>query len=146
MIKLVGTPRHPRKRGLHVVGDTQLPLVGVDAQQAIGFAYGSDTTRPRSALHERFRSLLLPDVELDEVHSIDWGSEPFALGGYPAFGPDQLVRHGPSLRADHGRLLFGGADRSTWPGTMEGAVRDGLRLADVLAAATTVAHRVSTFD
>ena len=46
-----------------------------------------------------------------------------------AFAPGQLTRHGPALRASHGRVHFAGADRSVWPGTMEGAVADGERVA-----------------
>lgn len=36
---------------------------------------------------------------------------------------------GLGLHLDTGPLHFGGADRSSWPGTMEGAVLDGQRLA-----------------
>ncbi|GAA1439195.1 FAD-dependent oxidoreductase [Nocardiopsis tropica] len=71
----------------------------------------------------------LHEEDADGFAAQAWHDERHIGGGYPVFSPDQPTRHGPSLRADHGRVHFADADRSTWPGTTEGAVRDGNRVA-----------------
>lgn len=45
------------------------------------------------------------------------------------FAPGQLLRHGPHLTTPHGRVHFAGAERSSWPNNMEGAIESGLHAA-----------------
>lgn len=41
------------------------------------------------------------------------------------FRPGELTALGPALRAHHGRVVFAGVERSSWPNNMEGAVASG---------------------
>jgi monoamine oxidase len=54
-----------------------------------------------------------------------------------AFALGQLTRHGPFLRQRHGRVQFAGAERSTWPNNMEGAVESGTRILQQLIGSIT---------
>jgi monoamine oxidase len=66
-----------------------------------------------------------------------WSSHP-AIGGCDiGFTPGQLTAMGPHLAAGHGLVDFAGAERSSWPNNMEGAVESGN------LAAATVAHILS---
>jgi monoamine oxidase len=88
-----------------------------------------DTRLSSRYLLDRLASTLgLTSAEIDARTSHAWQDQPFAAGGYVAFAPGQLTRHGPALRPQLRRIHLGGADRSTWPGTMEGALRDAERL------------------
>ena len=62
--------------------------------------------------------------------------EPFARGSYVVFGAGDLTSWGRRLAEPHGRIHFAGAEASSLPSYMEGAVRAGERAAaEVLAAA-----------
>ena len=118
------------------VGDPMLRLATRSKNYALGFAYNDDAALPAKQL----RGHLLDTLQLTNDHiagivAHPWGEQPYAQGGYPAFAPGQLTRHGPALRAHHRLIHFAGADRSTWPGTMEGAVRDGHRVANEIQLA-----------
>lgn len=77
-----------------------------------------------------------PDVVIGGeplVH--DWSSDPFAAGAYSAFDNASLGRL-DLLQRTHGPVAFAGEHTAgpTWHGTMEGALRSGIRAAaDVLA-------------
>lgn len=58
-----------------------------------------------------------------------WADEPYIPGCDIAFAPGQLSRYGPVLARPHGRLHFAGAERSSWPNNMEGALESGERAA-----------------
>ncbi|MGH3676652.1 MAG: flavin monoamine oxidase family protein [Mycobacterium sp.] len=70
-------------------------------------------------------------LDADEVNGavVHWSQEPFAGGSYVAFAPGQITRHGPHLRRPHGLVHFAGAERSSMPQQMEGAVESGTRVA-----------------
>lgn len=75
-----------------------------------------------------------------EMRTQAWAEERFTGGTYVVFGRGQLTRFGPLLRKPHGRVHFAGAERSSWPDFMEGAIESGSRAArDVLAAHTATA-------
>jgi monoamine oxidase len=67
--------------------------------------------------------------------AVDWSREPFSLGSYLIFGPGDLLAWGRRLAEPHGRLHFAGAEASTLPSYLEGAVRAGERAAAEVAAA-----------
>ncbi len=129
--KLLATSADVPRRGVLAAGDAVMPLAMAGDHHAVGFAYGSDTALPTSHLRDHLAAVLGLNANALARGSIAhaWHEEPYICGGYPAFAPGQLTRHGPALRAGHHRVHFAGADRSTWPGTMEGAVRDGDRVA-----------------
>ncbi|TAJ18563.1 MAG: hypothetical protein EPO68_07690, partial [Planctomycetota bacterium] len=65
-----------------------------------------------------------------EVRWCDWSRDPWALGACSFPAPGELTRSGPLLRAEHAGIRFAGEHVSTaFPGTMEGALSSGLRVA-----------------
>jgi monoamine oxidase len=58
-----------------------------------------------------------------------WSEHPYLPGCDVGFAPGQLTRHGPQLRRSHGVVHFAGAERSSWPNNMEGAVESGSQVA-----------------
>ena len=66
---------------------------------------------------------------------VDWSGERWTRGSYLILGPSQLLNWGNRLGDPHGRLHFGGAERSTLKSYMEGAARGGEEVArEILAA------------
>lgn len=65
----------------------------------------------------------------------DWSQERWTRGSYVILGPGDLLSWGTRLGESHGRLHFGGVERSTLKSYMEGAARGGEEAAaEVLAA------------
>jgi monoamine oxidase len=58
-----------------------------------------------------------------------WSNEPRVRGCDLAFAPGQVRAHGPALASSHGLVRFAGAERSSWPNNMEGALESGERAA-----------------
>jgi monoamine oxidase len=81
---------------------------------------------PAAALAEDF------GLSPDDISAIvvDWNEEPYARGSYVAFAPGQITRHGPYLRDRHGLVSFAGAERSSMPQQMEGAIESGSHVAE----------------
>ncbi|MGD9485852.1 FAD-dependent oxidoreductase [Streptomyces sp. TRM70308] len=126
--------RHHRRVAL---GEGILTLALRDGARAEGFAPGPYARLPEAELAAELRGLLdLSPADVQDTAVRRWATDPLAGGAYPVFRPGQLVTHGPQLRASHGRVHFAGADRSTWPGTIEGAVRDAQRAAASLLSRT----------
>jgi monoamine oxidase len=65
----------------------------------------------------------------------DWSRDPWARGSYLILGPSHLLTWGTRLGERHGRVLFGGAERSTLKSYMEGAARAGEAAASEILAA-----------
>jgi monoamine oxidase len=64
----------------------------------------------------------------------DWSREKWTRGSYLILGPGHLLGWGTRLGERHGRIHFGGAERSTIKSYMEGAARGGEEVAaEVLA-------------
>jgi monoamine oxidase len=67
--------------------------------------------------------------------AVDWSGEPWTRGSYLILGPGHLLSWGNRLGEPHGRVHFGGAERSTLKSYMEGAARGGEEVArEILAA------------
>jgi monoamine oxidase len=65
----------------------------------------------------------------------DWTGETWTRGSYLILGPGHLLAWGTRLGEPHGRVHFGGAERSTLKSYMEGAARAGEEVArEVLSA------------
>jgi monoamine oxidase len=69
-----------------------------------------------------------PGVLTDPV-TLRWSDQPHIAGCDVGFRPGQLTRLGPFLRTGHGPVHFSGAERSSWPNNMEGAIESGERAA-----------------
>ena len=66
---------------------------------------------------------------------VDWLGDPWTRGSYLILGPGHLLNWGHRLGEPHGRLHFGGAERSTLKSYMEGAARGGEEVVrEILAA------------
>ena len=83
------------------------------------------------------------DVDLERLLGVaprvqaaaDWSRERWTRGSYLILGPGHLLAWGTRLAEPHGRVHFGGAERSTLKSYMEGAARGGEEAAlEILAA------------
>jgi monoamine oxidase len=83
------------------------------------------------------------DVDLEQLLGVapraqaaaDWSRERWTRGSYLILGPGHLLTWGTRLGEPHGRVHFGGAERSTLKSYMEGAARGGEEAAlEILAA------------
>lgn len=66
--------------------------------------------------------------------AVDWSREPFSRGSYLIFGPGDLLAWGRRLAEPYGHLHFAGAEASTLPSYLEGAVQAGERAATEVVA------------
>lgn len=65
-----------------------------------------------------------------DFRSVSWELDPFARGGYAAFGPDFKPEWRAELARSFGRVVFAGDHTSRkWQGYMNGAVESGQRAA-----------------
>ncbi len=92
-----------------------------------GIAYDAEAAeRPEDEMVADLAAAFgVPLTKVGAAEAVDWGRERFSGGTYAAFKLRQIVRHGPNLRRPHGRVYFAGAERSSWPQFMEGAVESG---------------------
>ena len=72
----------------------------------------------------------------ERVHT-DWTNDPMSLGAYSCFGPGQMAAAMPLMNVAHGRqgggkLLLAGEHTDEFSGFMEGALRSGARVADMI--------------
>jgi monoamine oxidase len=91
-----------------------------------------------AGLAEQLRWLGRPH-EVPQVHSVSWEKDPWARGAYAYFSPrfDPALR--PLLARAAGRVFFAGSYTSReHQGYMNGAVESGRRVADEIAAASTL--------
>lgn len=64
-----------------------------------------------------------------------WGQDPYGMGHVSWPGPGDVTAHLEALQAPHGRIHFAGEHTSVLRGTMEGALRSGIRAAEEVGAA-----------
>jgi monoamine oxidase len=65
---------------------------------------------------------------------VAWHRQRFSRGSYLILGPGQLTSWGGRLAERHGRLHFAGAEASSLPSYMEGAIRAAERAAEEVLA------------
>ena len=118
---------------------TDAGLVYEPAHGLVVVFAGAAAARRLDALAPPERELALAHLAGGEpraVRFVSWAEEPFARGSYVVFGAGDLTSWGRRLAEPHGRIHFAGAEASSLPSYMEGAVRAGERAAaEVLAAA-----------
>jgi monoamine oxidase len=66
-----------------------------------------------------------------------WADEHHIEGCDAVFAPGEVCALGPLMTRRHGLIEFAGAERSSWPDNMEGAVRSGEQAATRTLAALT---------
>lgn len=110
----------------------------------IAHIYGPDATTwaalPAAQRRQRALSDIVrihPEASGTFEHAVTrtWGTDPYALGGVSAYGPDDWERLGGALSAPQGRVWFAGEHTSPLHGTIEGAIDSGLRAASGIHAA-----------
>lgn len=120
----------PRVRHRAFVGGSPLQVGWRTGNVLAGIARGEGANCPiEDLLADLARSFGAAPDTLGTAEAAHWDQEQFSGGTYIAFSPGQLVRHGPHLRRPHGAIHFAGAERSSWPDQMEGAVESGIQTA-----------------
>ncbi|KAE8135049.1 hypothetical protein BDV38DRAFT_294879 [Aspergillus pseudotamarii] len=87
------------------------------------------------AVQEALRKFV-PDLEVVDTASHDWGTDEFSQGGWGWYRPGKLTGAAPLLRQRHGRIFFAGSDiASLGAGFIEGAMQTGVVAAREVATA-----------
>jgi monoamine oxidase len=123
-------PEGHRCRHVLAIGGTPLGGAWRNGRRVTGFAM---TGHEDAADDELIADLgACYNVDPNKLHGPQiyrWSTHP-AIGGCDiGFAPGQLTTCGPHLSTGHGRIDFAGAERSTWPNNMEGAVESGINAA-----------------
>ena len=99
-------------------------------RRVTGFAGPPDDQLPEPILLARLASAFQTSSDvLQDATIYRWRDHPYVPGCDIAFAPGELTRLGPCLRSSHGRVHFAGAERSSWPNNMEGALESGYHAA-----------------
>jgi monoamine oxidase len=102
-------------------GDTILVAFGPDTARLDA----TDATQVQAAL-----DLLAPDLEVLDVASHDWTSDPLSGQTWPMHRPGFLTESLASFQQPQGALLFAGSDYANgWGGFIDGAIESGLEAA-----------------
>lgn len=93
-----------------------------------------DINNPKAV--EPFIRKFLPDLSVEQVLTYDWHLDPYSLGTWCTYRPNQFSHHVDDLRAREGRVFFAGADIATgWRGFIDGAIESGLQVGQQVAVA-----------
>lgn len=96
-----------------------------------GFALpGRDGTPDADLIADLAACFSVPPAGLRDTVVFRWSEHPSVGGCDIGFAPGQLTSLAPNLHAGHGPIRFAGAERSSWPNNMEGAVESGYHAAD----------------
>ncbi|MFP3460991.1 NAD(P)/FAD-dependent oxidoreductase [Arthrobacter globiformis] len=120
------------------VGSAGWPLNFVQAEydqdgNTILVAFGPDTARLDATDATQVQAaldLLAPDLEVLDVASHDWSSDPLSGQTWPMHRPGFLTESLGSFQQPQGALLFAGSDYANgWGGFIDGAIESGLEAA-----------------
>ncbi|MDN5916747.1 MAG: FAD-dependent oxidoreductase [Pseudonocardia sp.] len=130
-------PADHRMRHRFALGGGPLAAAWRVDRRVTGFASPTTAERPTAELVDDLAALSGVRVaELGSPTVYRWSTHTHIPGCDIGFEPGQLTRHGPNLSRSHGPLHFAGAERSSWPNNMEGAVESGVRAAgEILTSA-----------
>lgn len=118
-----------------VIGGNALSTGWRRGDRVTGFSPGISETSDDELRAELARSFDMRPADLRSPTVFRWADEEHIPGCDLAFSPGQVCRLGPRLSRSHERIHFAGAERSSWPNNMEGAVESGERAArDVVEA------------
>lgn len=101
----------------------------------IGETASRQDTRSRDVLVEhvlRHMERVHPGIQEHVEGAVvkSWGQDPFGVGHVSWPGPGDVTAHLEALQRPHGRIHFAGEHTSVLRGTMEGALRSGVRAAE----------------
>lgn len=120
------------------LGSAEWPLNFAQAEydqdgNTILVAFGPDTARLDPTDIRQVQAaidLLLPDLDVLDVASHDWTSDPLSGETWPMHRTGFLTQSLGSFQQPHGRLLFAGSDYANgWGGFIDGAIESGLEAA-----------------
>jgi monoamine oxidase len=104
------------------LGDGTQLLVGFSEDRALDFTN-------RAQIQGVLRRMV-PDVEVLDLRSHDWGRDQYSRGAWALRRPGQLLTQLPAIQQPHGRVVFASGDTATaWNGFVDGAIESGLRAA-----------------
>jgi monoamine oxidase len=125
------------------LGAADLPLNFVQAEydqdgNTILVAFGPDTARLDATDATQVQvalDLLAPDLEVLDVASHDWTSDPLSGQTWPMHRPGFLTESLGSFQQRQGALRFAGSDYANgWGGFIDGAIESGLEAARSILA------------
>ncbi|MBO1418462.1 flavin monoamine oxidase family protein, partial [Streptomyces sp. FH025] len=98
-------------------------------QDALQWSAMSPEQRVERALRDvsRIHPEITAEFEAGISHS--WYEDPYAMGAYALFEPEQQTSLGDDIGRPEGRIHFAGEHCSQWPAWVEGAVESGIRAA-----------------
>jgi monoamine oxidase len=123
------------------LGDADWPLNYAQAEydqdgNTILVAFGPDTARLDATDLQQVQAavdLLVPDLEVLDVASHDWTSDPLSGQTWPMHRSGFLTEYLPSFQQPHGPLLFAGSDYANgWGGFIDGAIESGMEAAHTI--------------
>jgi monoamine oxidase len=102
-------------------------------------AFGPDTARVDATDLQQVQAavdLLVPDLEVLDVASHDWTSDPLSGETWPMHRTGFLTESLPGFQEPHGHLLFAGSDYANgWGGFIDGAIESGMEAAHTINVA-----------
>jgi monoamine oxidase len=124
-------------RARYAVGCKNLAGAWRYGRRITGFAGPPNDQLPDDDLIQSLADAFhVPTTDLQETMIYRWREHPYIEGCDIAFAPGELTRLGQYLQAPHGRIHFAGAERSSWPNNMEGALESGHNAAGATLAAS----------
>ncbi len=79
---------------------------------------------------EKALQQFVPEIKVLDFTHHDWVADPYALGTWCGFRPNQTSKYLQQAQASEGHLHFAGSDIANgWRGFMDGAIESGLRAA-----------------
>jgi len=126
---------------------------GQRAMLLASYTWGQDALRWSALAPDQRIELALRDVarihpevraEFESGISYSWSQDPYAMGGYALFEPDQQTTLRDGIRRSEGRVHFAGEHCSSWPAWLEGAVESGQHAAERVALLAATSARAST--
>ena len=115
---------------------------GQRAMLLASYTWGQDALRwsaldPAERVERALRDVtrIHPEAaqEFESGVSYSWYQDPYSMGAYALFEPDQQTSLGPDIRRPEGRVHFAGEHCSQWPAWVEGAVQTGFSAAGLVA-------------
>lgn len=140
-VKVTGIlPPEHRPRHTAALGGGPVGGAWRTGQRITGFAQpGCDEATDEELLSDLAACFATAATALRHPAVFRWSEQP-AIGGCDiGFAPGQLTALGPHLLTSHGLVDFAGAERSSWPNNMEGAVESGIRATHDAMSALSVA-------
>lgn len=115
--------------------DTMVPQAELqDGWLHIGWSSDPSLNINNRAQVEQAVQQVAPSTKVAAVRGHDWGSDPYARGGWTFKRPQQLTTLLKDVQKPQGRVAFANSDiASGWAGYVEGAMESGKRASDQVA-------------